>query len=289
MSKHYFLLLILLINGCGSDLSYEERMRNYHQYVSKSNTLITNKQYKEAIRYSNSAIEISDTIPKAFFLKGIACFNTDLTDEAESNFSKVIDLEGSFSKAYKNRAMVYYLKNDDDFLDDIDVYLDNYPKDKEALLLKRLYFEKKQAFDKAINEYSNAIEMDKSNIELYIKRSALYYKKGDYENTLSDYNTIIGLDDTNFEIKEKKNQLISLMQKNKNKNIFIALLIGGYLFYTILSFFVLKPYAMKKIKAVGGEVKLTRDPLVWALPVILLLTFIIFYYYKLIPNLSNLL
>lgn len=283
--KTTLILFSLIFFSCGSDISYEQQIRNYNFYVTKSDSLIKIKKYKESFGYSNAAIEITDTLSKAFYLKGIASFELNWLEESEDFFSEVIEIEGENSIAYKDRAKVYFKNGDSDFIDDIDIFIKNYPNDEEALKLKRDYLENKEDYDEAITEYNLAIGKNKNDTLLLAKRANLFFKNGDYEKSILDYEQILKLNPNNEHIKTKRNNILLLINKNSNRNIFIGILLGIYLIYILISFFVLKPIVNKKaISQIGGKFEISKDPLIWILPIILTLTFLTLLFTNLIPN-----
>lgn len=283
--KILFLAASLLFINCGSDISYEQQIKNYNYYVNKSDSLIKIEKYKESFGYSNAAIEITDTIPNAFYLKGVASFKLNWFEESEEFFSEVIELEGEKSLAYKDRAKVYFKTGDSDFLDDIDIFIKNYPNDEEALKLKRDYLESKEDYDNAITEYNLAISKNKSDTLLLAKRANLFFKNGDYKKSIIDYEQILKLYPNNENIKTKRNNILVLINKNNNRNILIGLLVAIYIIYIVISIFVLKPIVNKKaISQIGGKFELSKDPLIWVLPIILSITFLTLLFTNSVPN-----
>jgi tetratricopeptide (TPR) repeat protein len=283
--KIAFLLLVVVFYSCGSDLSYEQQIKNYNFYVNKSDSLIKNENYRKSISYSNAAIEISDTLAIAIYLKGLASFKLNWLEEAEDNFSEVIDIEGDKSSSYKDRAKVFFKKNDNDFIDDINIYLKSYPNNEEAHILKRKYFEKNGNFEKAIEEYNLVLKKEPNNIDLLTKRGDLYFKNGDYSPSVNDYEQVLKLNPQNDKIKRKKSNILSLINKNSNRNILIIILISFYLIYVAVSFLILKPLVNKKaINQIGGEFEMSKDSLIWVLPIILTIVFIVLFFSNLIPN-----
>ncbi|WP_405296660.1 tetratricopeptide repeat protein [Algibacter sp. Ld11] len=285
LPKILYILPALIFFSCGSDLSYEQQVTNYNFYIKKSDSLIEQKNYNEAMSYINSAIKITDTIPIAIYLKGFVSYKLDRLDDAEKNFTKAIEMEGEKSKTYKDRAKVYLKMGDSDFLDDINFHIENYPNDEEALTLKRDYLENKEDYDEAINEYNLAINKNKNDISLLTKRADLYFKNGDYEKSIQDYEQVLKLNPDNENIKTKKNDVLLLINNNSNRNILFAILISFYLIYVATSFFILKPLANKKaINQIGGEFEISKDPLIWVLPIVLTIIFLTIYFLNIIPN-----
>lgn len=285
LPKILFILSALIFFSCGSDLSYEQQVTNYNFYVKKSDSLIEQKKYNEAMSYINSAIKITDTVPIAIYLKGFVSYKLDHFEDAEENFSKAIEMEGEKSKTYKDRAKVYLKMGDSDFLDDISIHIENYPNDEEALKMKRDYLENKEDYDDAITEYNLAIIKNKNDITLLTKRADLYFKNREYKKSIKDYEQILVLNPENENIKTKKNNILSLMNKNSNRNYFIIILISFYLIYVTISFLIFKPFVKKKAtNQIGGEFEISKDPLIWALPIILTIIYIVIYSIDIIPN-----
>lgn len=271
--------------SCGDGLTYEQKIKKYNFYISKTDSLIQIKDYKKAVAYSNSAIEISDTLPAGFIRKGFASFELNWLDVAEENFDKAIKIEGKQSEVYKLRALVHLKNNDSDFLNDINVYLENHPDDLEAIELRRNYYEEKNDLKSAIKEYSTAIKIDPNNGDLILKRAELFLKNGNWDEAMQDYETILKLDPHNDFVLDKKREIEKLKNDKSNRNTFIFLLGGIYIAYLIISLFVLKPIITRKIKnQIGGEFSIKRDPLIWALPIVLLLIFVVFYFMEIIPT-----
>ncbi|TXD81866.1 tetratricopeptide repeat protein [Subsaximicrobium wynnwilliamsii] len=283
--KLFILVLSLFILSCGDGLTYEQKINDYNLYISKADSLIQINNYEEAIKYANTAIAITDTLSVGFIKKGEACYALDWLDFAEENFDEAIEIEGKSSKVYKLRALVHLKNNDSDFLDDINVYIERHPDDDEALELRRDYYEQENKLDEAVEEYSNAITKDSDNVDLYIKRSELYFQNGNYEDALKDYNTILAFVPDNKPVEIKKTNLESLMSDNQNRNVFLILLIGIYILYLPLSFYVFKPLAARKAQnQIGGNFTMLKDPLVWALPIFLSIVFLTLYITDSVPN-----
>ncbi|MBE7628499.1 tetratricopeptide repeat protein [Tenacibaculum piscium] len=270
----FFAVFIVLISiSCSTELTSEQKKELCNTHMIQAKNSLHQGDYQNVITHVNTIIEINETIPRAFLLKGIASTNLKMLDQAAENFEKVIELEGESSKAYKNLAYVYYLKNDADFEDAIKKYL-IYHKDEEAHALKRVYFEQKEDFDNAINEYSLAINKEQNNTELYLKRADLYHKNGDLENALTDFETVLKISPNNKSAKKNKKELLVKLNKSHDTMVLFWSLLGFYIIYVLVSFFVLKPIVVEKAKKLGGEISYKKDALIWILPILLFIIFI---------------
>ena len=277
---------IVFFVGCKSDLSHEVQIKKYNYFISNADSLTVAGKYKDAIALSDSAIKITDTLSKSFHVKGIASLNLGMLDVAEDNFTEVINLEGDKSTAYKERALVFLKTNNSDCLDDIDHYLENYPNDLDAHLIRRNYTEKNGKLEDAITEYSLSINKNKYNLDLYKKRGNIYYENGDYEEALADYKTVLQTELNDVELSSKKVEVENIISKIENRNTLIYLMLCLYILYFLISSLILKPIAEKKATTqIGGQIELEMDPFIFIIPIVLIITFIVMFYFELIPTL----
>lgn len=247
--KLFILGIALFISSCEEGKTYDQKINEYNSLTNKSFSKIQILDFEESISYSNAAIKITDTIPIAFYLKGKAAYELNWLDMAEESFTNAIKLEGETSEAYKERAKVYVKTGNNKSLEDIDIYLESYPKDKEAQKFKKTYF-------KFINNNKEADAEFEKLLSVVIE----------YEEVTP---TIV--------ILENKSYL--------NKATFIKILIGVFLVYVSISFLILRPLVLKKAKnQIGGVYTVGRDNFLWILPIILLISFFIVSYLELIPN-----
>ncbi|WP_159019751.1 tetratricopeptide repeat protein [Algibacter sp. L3A6] len=134
-------VMFLLLCSCGSRFSKQDQLRVYNYYVKKANQYNAIEDYETAVKYSDKAIDITDTLAIAYKIKGIALYHLNVLDDAIVNFDEVISLEGETSDVFKNRAIIH-LKNDDTyFLNDIETYLSTHPNDDEAINMRANYYQ----------------------------------------------------------------------------------------------------------------------------------------------------
>lgn len=283
--KLIFLVVSLFLVSCGDGFTYQQKKDRYDRYISKADSLLQIEEYKGALKYANSAIEMTDTLSLGFIKKGQANYGLSFLSTAEKNFDKALKIEGKSSKVYKLRALVHLKNKDSDFLDDINVYLESYPNDEEAIELRRNYYENENHYKEAINEYNLAIEKFKDSVELYVKRSEMYVQNGDYDEAMSDYNKILSIRPDSPEIVSKSEFLESKIHLNKNRNILIVILTAIFIAYIFVSHFILKPLVIKKVKnQIGGVYTVGKDRIPLILPFVFLITFFVLSYFELIPN-----
>ena len=148
----YFLLFLFF--NCGSSFSKQDQIRVYNYYVKKANALNKSHKYKEALSYSNSAIEITDTISGGFKTKGISLYNLNLIDDAIGNFNQAISLELNLPQTFKDKTQALLKKKDIKALEAIETYLNYNSPNDEVFILKKDYYNEKLLYDSHMAYYS---------------------------------------------------------------------------------------------------------------------------------------
>lgn len=136
----------------------------------KANLLILKEEYKAAEKLIENAIEKNSDYPQFFLTYGIILIHKGKNKDAIENLNRANDLaydtKDSFfrSKIYVNRGAAY----------------------------QKLF-----NYDEALNDYSEAININENNPNVYMYRGFLYYQTNEYEQALNDFNRVIEIDPEN--------------------------------------------------------------------------------------------
>jgi tetratricopeptide (TPR) repeat protein len=163
----------------------EVAIESYNQGIS----LFNNKDFNGAKRSFDKAIELDSLFTKAFYNRAVC--KTDLKDYtgAISDFTKNIFLDSTATdRPYYGRAKVYYLTNNKD------AALNDYLKASEKNRLNAdacyfaggIYFEKEN-YQKAIIQFTNAINIRPDFAEAYHDRGSAKRLLGDNPGAIADY------------------------------------------------------------------------------------------------------
>ncbi|MUV04986.1 tetratricopeptide repeat protein [Flavobacterium rakeshii] len=217
--KKVILLIIVaaLLYNCGSDLSYEEQLKNYTSLVKKADSISLAKDYKKAEDYATKAIEITDTLAPALLSRGNIRLKLKKWDESIDDFDKVIEIEGNKSLAHKGLAIAKLASDDeDDFLESINIYLNYHNSDVQSHELRAEYYSKND-YNKAIEDYSYCINAVPLNSSYYLKRGNLYTLNNQEKLGIKDYQSYIQLNPNknNDEILYKRGTLNLKVNKPK--------------------------------------------------------------------------
>ena len=121
--------------------------------------------------------------------------------------SKKLDLDPNHKKALLLRASSYIKNKDFDkvknfflnciktkALEDVEMLLENHPKNSTAFYLMGCIHEKKGQIEIGIDFFNEAIEIDPNNVYALFSRGACYNMLGNYEKAIEDYSLALEKD-----------------------------------------------------------------------------------------------
>ena len=126
--------------------------------------------------------------------RGIAYRDEGNYDLAIEAFTKAIEFNSDFAKAYTNRAVAYQCKGlFDRAIADHTKALELKPNLAEVYNNRGAAYGEQGDYDRAIADHTKAIELNPNHPEAYNNRGVAYYKKSDYNRAIEDYTHAIQL------------------------------------------------------------------------------------------------
>jgi tetratricopeptide (TPR) repeat protein len=115
-------------------------------------------------------------------------------NKAFQDFSKAIELNPSYLKAYWARATVRSSKSESEraIMDDYDRAIKIAPDNAEAYYERGGGYLKYDREELALADYTRAIAIDPNYADALINRGSIYVRKGDFFNAFQDYDKAIG-------------------------------------------------------------------------------------------------
>lgn len=205
-----YIILILVLLGCGSGLTYEEKITQYNKLVSSADSLSEVEDYNQIILTTTEAIKITDTLSQAFIQRAEANLSLNNLKDARKDFSKAIKIDGETSIAYKGRAIANLLNDKKKaFLKNINIYIKHHENDISAYSLRADYYVEDKDYESAISDYSFCIKDEPENSLFYLKRGNVYAINGQGALSISDYDNYVRLnpDKNNDEVFYKRGVL----------------------------------------------------------------------------------
>jgi tetratricopeptide (TPR) repeat protein len=151
----------------------------------------------------NEAIRLDPNNTDALRVRGYGYKQSKQDDLALADYDKVIQIEPNNPRNYRLRKYFYEDRGlIDKALEDqtiiLNLLLQSSSADKTELVeefeKRAEFYEKKEAYENAIKDYTEAIRIKPDSELLFGQRAKAFEKKGDFENAVKDYTTAIRLD-----------------------------------------------------------------------------------------------
>jgi tetratricopeptide (TPR) repeat protein len=201
---------------------------SYH--LKRGLEYLEKKQLNEAIDEFDQAIAINPKDDGFFYNRGNAYNKKNLYKRAITEYDNAIILNPNNEMAYLNLGKIYSDKNSNSFLE----FNPNIYWGKQAGSNNQ-----SQYYEKAISDFSNAIELNPNNEDAYFSRGFVYSNVGKNDKAVADYTQVITINPNNYsaylnrdvaysdmDLKDKAiadyNQAIALNPGNEEAKIILA-------------------------------------------------------------------
>jgi tetratricopeptide (TPR) repeat protein len=163
-------------------------------HVDRANAYAEKGQYDQAISEYTKAIELNPMYAKAYYNRGHTYDKQDQHDEAISDFTEAIELNPMYAKAYNSLGAIYAEKGQyDQAISNCTKAIELNPKAAYAYRNRGYAYSKQDQYEEAISDYSKAIELNPKYAKAHYNRGVAYAEKGLYDKALSDYIKFIEL------------------------------------------------------------------------------------------------
>lgn len=166
-------------------------------YYKRAMARIRQHNYGKAIQLFNRAIAINPTISEFFLQRGCAFSEIQFYDEAFKDFEKAKELNPKDERIYyclahsfhnmgmNSRALTFINEAISLAPDEVNYY-------ERAKIFEYLWNE-----EKAISDYTRAIELDEGYTLAYESRGDIFYRKQKFSKALEDYNKLVSIEPKN--------------------------------------------------------------------------------------------
>lgn len=164
-------------------------------YLGKSFYELGN--FQRAIESFNEALEMNDKNPVTYNSRGKVYFAEGQWDKAENDFEKALEINPKSVGLYANLANTELENNKpDEALQHINegmLIADDKGKTQLYLLLGN-YYHRNGDFDKALENFDKAYELDRNNAHILNNQAAVYLDRDDYQSAISKCNLALEVD-----------------------------------------------------------------------------------------------
>jgi tetratricopeptide (TPR) repeat protein len=135
------------------------------------------------------------TSARAAFDQGEATLIRGEPAQAVTHFTRAIELQPGYAKAYGNRGLAYFEQgNFDAAIADFDEAIRLDPQLSGAYVNRAAWYIQRGRPDQAINDLTEAIRLEPDLVQAYVNRSFAFNAKGEYNRAIADCNEAIRLD-----------------------------------------------------------------------------------------------
>lgn len=160
--------------------------------------LVYSRDYSNAFREINKVLRADAMNPEAYFLKGM--IYKDLSDssaKALSSFLTAVQIHPDYKDALFQLGLLYDKMKDSVAL----LYYENAYKadtgDVAPLYAKGMYYQARERYEEAKNEYRRSIQSDKNYTDAYFNLGYLLMQQDSLEHAIRRFNTVLTLEPTN--------------------------------------------------------------------------------------------
>ncbi|MDD5584549.1 MAG: tetratricopeptide repeat protein, partial [Candidatus Omnitrophica bacterium] len=150
--------------------------------------------FERALVDYNKALELDPNFATAYCERGGIYFLKGYNDQAIADYTKAIEMEPNEARYYSRRAGVYSKKNNfKQAMADANKAIELDPTD-DAYLSRGLVHSNSKDFDRAIADYSHALQINPYSVQTYLIRGLAYVEKGDNDRAIADYAKVLEID-----------------------------------------------------------------------------------------------
>ena len=142
----------------------------------------------------DDAIQKYQTIPLAYYNRGLAYMNAGQLDLALNDYNKAIELKPKYTEAYVNRGNI--LRDNgrqDEALNDYNKAIEINPIFSIAYFNRGILFMNQNRVNEALSDYNKTIEIRPTYYKAYSNRGVLFVNEKRYEEAIRDYSSAIDL------------------------------------------------------------------------------------------------
>ncbi len=156
-------------------------------YYNRGLSFMNENKLNEALQDYNKAIELKPGYNEAYVNRGNIERGNGKYEEALNDYNKAIEVRPDFAIAYFNRGILYMnQQKNDEALSDFTKAIELKPTYYKAYSNRGVIYNNAKRYEDAIREYSKAIEIKPDYFEAYYNRGMAKYYSGDKNGGCAD-------------------------------------------------------------------------------------------------------
>lgn len=187
--RKLFLLIVLLSLSFAQQAS-AQLDKAYFFWVGRG--FIIEDKYQDAIETLNILLKVDEKAHEGYFLRGIAKYNLDDLLGAEQDFTRAIETNPVYTRAYQYRAITRSrLGNYDDALRDFQDAIDLRPDLPGPYFSRGVTYLLSQQPEKAVDDFTTFMRYETKVPDAYLNRGAAYLMLKDTVRGMEDFELAI--------------------------------------------------------------------------------------------------
>lgn len=152
----FFCIIYFLVSSCQT--TTEKDKIEASNFFLRGNQKSKEKEYREALKWYNEAIEKDPSLSDAYFNRGLVYVAIDKNPEALADFEKAVELDSNFAAAYRQIG---------------DIQLQN------------------KEFSKALSAYQISLKIEPKNVEAKINEGVVYQEMGELDLAEKSFKSVL--------------------------------------------------------------------------------------------------
>jgi len=186
------LLFCLILASCGNG--------GQQRLLDMASVLFQNGKTEEAMKIYDEIITAFPNCKEAYFNKGIILYQKKLYDKAIELFSKSIQVDPMYGKAYLFRGKSYFNQLD---LKSAEFDFKSAQMDKETVYESSLelgmLFVRKKEFDKGLKYLNMCVQQNDTDQIVLLSRASAYFEMENFRASIIDCNKVLHRNNTRWE------------------------------------------------------------------------------------------
>ncbi len=163
-------------------------------FFYRSEELISQGKYNEAIPVLNTLINVDSTIHEAWFLRGVARYYQNDFAGAQNDFDKCLNINPLFSQSYQYSAMVFEQNGQrDEAIGAIRKAIELRPNSAQYNFTYGVILFQQQKYNEALKVFNHVIHIDNRIPDAWLNRGAIRLMLSDSVGALDDFTKAINL------------------------------------------------------------------------------------------------
>jgi len=166
----------------------ENHEKDYRDHLRRGGIVIKLKEAEARVESEIRTIEpVTELDAQVWFEKGILLSKSQHYERAIEAFTKALEMNPHFAKAYYGRGYAWAGKGDHDrAIADCTKALEIDPRFAKAYSVRGLSYANKRLYDRAIADFTKALEIDPRFAKAYYGRGYAWAGKGDHDRAIAD-------------------------------------------------------------------------------------------------------